>query len=129
MGHEEDIWRVMVPIVNAQAAETREEAEARFGQVWDNDSLGKDFEVLGFAAPYVVVRKRDMGEVGALMFQHSPRFYYMWQADGEGKGWKSDLAQVMKPHGDTGLVCDLCGDSGSDIIRWHAMIICSRCRR
>ncbi len=30
--------------------------EARYGRVWNPDELARDFEVIGFAAPYVVVR-------------------------------------------------------------------------
>jgi hypothetical protein len=44
--------------------------------------LAAEFEVIGFAAPLVVVRRRSDGKKGSLFFQHSPRFYYAWQ---EGK--------------------------------------------
>ena len=38
--------------------------------------LSQDFTVEGFAAPYVVVRRKSDGQRGTLMFQHSPRFYF-----------------------------------------------------
>ena len=55
--------------------------EAEHGQVWNTQELGQDFEVLGFAAPLVVVRRRSDGAQGSLFFQHSPRFYFDFQAD------------------------------------------------
>jgi hypothetical protein len=36
----------------------------------------RDFQVLGFLAPYVVVRRRSDGRKGSLEFQHNPRFYF-----------------------------------------------------
>ena len=33
----------------------REALEAEYGQVWDTCEMGKDFQVLGFMAPFVVV--------------------------------------------------------------------------
>jgi len=50
------------------------------GEVWTTDDLQRDFEVLGFLAPYVsVVRKVD-GVQGSLEFRHSPRMYFHWRA-------------------------------------------------
>lgn len=59
----------------------RTELEARYGQVWDTQELGRDFEVKGFMAPYVVVRRRSDGRVGSLEFTHCPRLYFNWQED------------------------------------------------
>ena len=45
---------------------------------WTTAELTRDFEVLGFLAPFVAVkRKRDRVE-GSLQFDHSPRKYYNW---------------------------------------------------
>jgi hypothetical protein len=55
---------------------SRASLEAQYGQVWDTDELGRDFEVLGFMAPFVVVRRKVDGVKGSLEFQHSPRYYY-----------------------------------------------------
>ncbi len=55
--------------------------EAQHGQVWDTDELRADFEVLGFAAPLVVVRRVRDRVKGSLYFQHNPRFYFGFQAD------------------------------------------------
>jgi len=66
--------------INAQPG-SREALEAEHGQVWNTQELGEDFEVLGFAAPLVVVRRRADGVRGSLFFQHTPRFYFDFQAD------------------------------------------------
>ena len=65
--------------INAAAA-GREALEARHGQVWDTQELTRDYEVLGFAAPYVVVCRRADGVRGSLEFQHAPRFYFNFEA-------------------------------------------------
>jgi hypothetical protein len=38
-------------------------------------------EVLGFAAPFVVVRRRTDQKLGSLLFQHHPRLYFDFKAD------------------------------------------------
>ena len=55
--------------------------EARYGRVWSLDELARDFEVIGFAAPYVVVRRRSDCALGSLEFQHHPRFYFNFELD------------------------------------------------
>ena len=45
------------------------------------DSYQCDFEVLGFAAPFVVVRRRSDGVAGSLEFTHHPRVYFGWTQD------------------------------------------------
>lgn len=54
----------------------RRRLEAENGQVWNTDELQRDFEVLGFGSPCVVVRRRSDGVKGSLFFQHRPRFYW-----------------------------------------------------
>jgi pterin-4a-carbinolamine dehydratase len=51
------------------------------GQTWTTQQLTADFEVTGFAAPFVVVRRRSDASVGSLEFQHHPRVYISWKAD------------------------------------------------
>jgi hypothetical protein len=53
------------------------------GRVWDTVELRDEFEVLGFLAPFVVVRRRQDGMRGTLRFQHSPRFYFSFVPDRE----------------------------------------------
>lgn len=59
----------------------RQRLEARYGQTWDAAQLADDFEVLGFMAPYVVVRRMADGRKGSLEFQHLPRFYFNFVPD------------------------------------------------
>lgn len=76
----EGIRRGMVAEINANAG-PRAELESQFGQVWDTSQLQDDFEVIGFAAPFVVVRRRSDGVRGSLMFQNSPRFYHSFSPE------------------------------------------------
>jgi len=54
----------------------KESIESREEKTWDTNQLGEDFEVLSFAAPFVIVRRKSDGQKGAMMFQHRPRFYW-----------------------------------------------------
>ncbi len=60
---------------------SRQALEAAYGRVWDTARLAEEFEVLGFLAPFVVVRRCSDGVRGSLEFQHSPRLYFNFQAD------------------------------------------------
>lgn len=55
---------------------SREALEVAHGQVWDTGELSHDFDVIGFMAPFVVVRRKTDGVKGSLEFQHQPRFYF-----------------------------------------------------
>ena len=48
---------------------------------WDADQLRTEFEVLGFLAPFVVVRRKADGVKGSLEFTHSPRLYFNFVPD------------------------------------------------
>jgi hypothetical protein len=41
--------------------------------------LTQDFEVMGFLAPLVVVRRRADGVKGSLEFWHRPRLYFRFE--------------------------------------------------
>jgi hypothetical protein len=71
----ETIRRQLVAEINAVPG-SRQFLEAQHGQVWDTQQLSDDFDVIGFAAPLVVVRRRSDGVKGSLMFQANPRFYF-----------------------------------------------------
>ena len=64
-----------------QAAAAREVLEKQYGKVWDSAQLRVEFQVKGFMAPFVVVKRLATGEVGSLEFQHDPRFYFNYVAD------------------------------------------------
>jgi hypothetical protein len=49
------------------------------GPFWDTEALTRDFEVIGFAAPFVVVKRRSDGVRGSLEFTHRPRVYFGWK--------------------------------------------------
>ncbi len=74
----EAIRRQRLAEINAEPG-GREALEAQFGKVWDTSELGRDFQVIGFAAPLVVVCRRADGVRGSLEFQHGPpRLYFNW---------------------------------------------------
>jgi hypothetical protein len=57
----------------------RDLAEAK--DRWTTEELGREFEVIGFLAPFVVVKRRSDGVKGSLEFTHSPRVYFNWTPD------------------------------------------------
>ena len=59
----------------------RKRLEGQHGHIWDAPQLAQDFDVLGFMAPYAVVRRRSDGRKGSLEFQHQPRFYFNFVLD------------------------------------------------
>jgi len=75
MDETESIRRQMladgVPAADLKRAEYR----------WDSDQLREAFDVIGFAAPFVIVRRKSDGKKGSLEFTHSPRFYFNWVED------------------------------------------------
>ena len=56
--------------------EYRELLVAAHGKVWNTSEVQKEFDVLSFSAPYVVVVEKSTGKKGTLIFQHAPRFYF-----------------------------------------------------
>ncbi len=59
----------------------RELLEKEHGQVWTLAELKKEFEITGFMAPMVLVRRKSDGQRGSMYFQRSPRFYYGFQPE------------------------------------------------
>jgi len=59
---------------------SREALEKQYGKVWNTEELTNDFEVIGFMAPLVVVRRRADGQKGSLEFRSRPeRFYFNFE--------------------------------------------------
>ena len=79
----ESIRRERLAEINAEPG-TKEALEAQYGKVWTTDQLSEDFEVIGFSAPLVVVRRKSDGVKGSLEFQHNPRMYFNFKPH-EGK--------------------------------------------
>ena len=75
----EAIRREMLVKIN-QNPGSREAIEAEHGRVWSTAELSEDFDVLGFMAPVVVVRRKSDGQKGSLYFQHAPRYYFSFEA-------------------------------------------------
>jgi hypothetical protein len=61
-------------------AEVRARLEKEHGQVWDTAELQRDYDVVGFLAPFVAVTRKADGAVGTLQFQARPRFYFAFEA-------------------------------------------------
>lgn len=76
----ENTRRALLVAVNADPAD-RVTLEAQYGRVWDTSELATEFEVLGFAAPFVVVKRKADNRMGSLMFQHHPRYYFSFEED------------------------------------------------
>jgi len=76
----EALRRDLVNEINSNPGE-REQLEKEYGQVWDTQELSQDFDVKGFMAPFVVVKRKSDGVVGSLEFQHSPRYYFNFVED------------------------------------------------
>jgi hypothetical protein len=76
----EEIRRALTLKLNGESAE-RADLERRHGQVWNPAELAAEFEVMEFAAPLVVVRRRSDAKLGSLFFQHHPRFYFEFEED------------------------------------------------
>jgi hypothetical protein len=54
---------------------------ARAEKRWTTQELSNDFEVIGFMAPFVAVRRKSDGAKGSMEFTHNPRFYFNFVAD------------------------------------------------
>lgn len=55
--------------------------EMLYGRVWDTEELEKEFTVLGFLAPYVVVVRKSDNVLGSLEYIDRPRLYFNWKED------------------------------------------------
>ena len=93
----ETIRRELVAEINANPSPKAElEAVYGVGNVWTTNELSERFEVIGFMAPFAVVRERTTGAAaahavvvdgrgrkGSVEFQHSPRLYYNFIPEGK----------------------------------------------
>jgi hypothetical protein len=71
----ESIRREM--LTTGQPARDLETAEEK----WTTDELREQFDVVGFLAPFVVVRRKTDGVKGSLEFTHNPRVYFNFVPD------------------------------------------------
>lgn len=82
----ENFRRGAVGIINSgiesndeKTERARLEKEYGADNVFDTKQLGQAFEVIGFMAPFCIVRHKETGKKGSIMFQHSPRLYFGFQ--------------------------------------------------
>jgi len=71
--------RMILATINRNPRD-RQQLEELAGQVWDTQEVAKEFEILGFRAPFAIVRHRETGQMGSLLFQNYPRFYFGFDA-------------------------------------------------
>lgn len=76
----ETLRREMTATINSVEGE-RAALQERYGKVWNTAELTQEFEVKGFMAPFVVVKRKADGQVGSLTFQHNPRLYFDFVED------------------------------------------------
>lgn len=85
----EEIRRDLLSKVNAvtrdeenkprSESDVRADLEAAYGKVYNTRELSEHFIVLGFMAPFVIVRRKSDNVKGSLSFTHSPRMYFDFQ--------------------------------------------------
>jgi hypothetical protein len=81
----EGVRRFLVGVINSTLDEDSETRlnqladEYGAGNVWDTEGVSRDFEIIGFMAPFVVARRKSDNVKGTLTFCHSPRFYFDFQ--------------------------------------------------
>jgi hypothetical protein len=78
---QERLVEINAPLRDLSEEDARRRLEAMHGRVYDTQQLAAEFEVLGFMAPYVAVRRKADGIVGSLEFSHWPRFYFAFAPD------------------------------------------------
>lgn len=83
MNEADQIRKAMIE-TGQPAADLAADADRR----WTTDEMTAEFEVIGFAAPFVVARRRSDGQKGSLEFTHSPRTYFGWKPDTPHQGWR-----------------------------------------
>jgi len=103
--------------------QTREGLEAQHGQVWDTRELARDFVVVAFLAPYVMVRRKTDGVIGSLEFQAQPRFYFNFVADERyGTSASCPWCHRLNPVGER-----YCRDCGHEAHTLRTACLCPQC--
>ncbi len=77
----EQIRRELIPQMPAEIAEAVKRGEP----VWTTDEMERDFDPLGFAAPFMVVRQKADNIRGTLQFTGTPRYYFAWRPESPAK--------------------------------------------
>ena len=74
----EVIRQLLAAEINSRQA-SRTDLQLEYGEVWDSIELGSEFNVLHSMSPFVIAERKVDGARGSLMFQDSPRFYFVWK--------------------------------------------------
>ena len=74
MNDTENIRREMVSEINSPDFDLPE-------KTWTTTEMQSEFIPLGFAAPFIIVERKNDRKKGSLEFKHSPRVYFNWQED------------------------------------------------
>ena len=61
--------------------DTVEENNGETKQRWNTEEMRRDFEVIGFLAPFVFVIRNSDGAKGSMEFTHDPRWYFNFVQD------------------------------------------------
>jgi hypothetical protein len=64
-----------------QSGQPYRDLEKAEGEKWTTEELKRDFDVLAFLAPFVVVRRKADGVNGTMEFTHHPRVYFNFLPD------------------------------------------------
>ena len=72
--------RMLVSRINRYVND-KEELLEQYNSVWSTDDLRKEFDVYNFQAPFVIARRIATDEIGTLLFQDNPRYYFGWVPD------------------------------------------------
>ena len=82
----ESIRKELIVQINAEPGSS-EALENEDGQIWDDTKCRGRFDVLGFGAPLVVVRRKADGAAGiACSCSTSPRFYFNFHTRNKAAG-------------------------------------------
>ncbi len=49
--------------------------------VWDTEEMRREFDILGFKAPFAIVLDKKSGQRGSVLFQNDPRYYFSFDPD------------------------------------------------
>jgi hypothetical protein len=50
-------------------------------KTWNAKELVKEFDVIGFRVPFVVVERKSDKVKGSMEFTHTPRVFFNWKED------------------------------------------------
>jgi len=98
-----DKQRHLRDIINSQKLDY-EQLCARYSLIYNDEVLDKtrllkQYSVISFCAPFVLLEERKTGNTYICLFQHSPRYYFGFipiNENGQTKNdWKSDWIKIM----------------------------------